>query len=506
MRARYLNFFRQNTAIGGFTNQAAIAIAAYLLAIFIIGTWQHRSKGLADFHLAGRRQGIRALTGTFCATILGASTTIGMAGLGYSRGLPGSWWMLSGTIGMLVLSLFLVERIRSTGCSTLPQLVGSFWGEKARSFASVLIALSWTGVIAVQIIASGNILLALFGGDISHYMVVCTMVFVLYTAYGGKVSVIRTDLFQILILTLGVTILFWTALNAAGPLPLMDQSFPTSAGMNCWDVITMLFVVGSAYLIGPDMYSHIFSSRSPREARISAIIAAIILIPMAFLITSLGIFSAHLYPAINPEQAIPSLMAGLLFPAVEGLVAAALLAAFMSSADTCLMTATSILTLDIYDKIYGRIGNRIGNRVGNRIESSIERNMGDEIGSGRNLKAPQDHLMKVSRIAVLVIGAAALILAISIPDIITTLLLAYTIFTSGLLMPVLAGFYRDRLGLTANGALCAIAGGGLTAILQSPSYPLLGMTVSALLLFSVSWLERWLLGGKAANNNKIKHR
>ncbi|HNY34905.1 MAG TPA: sodium:solute symporter family protein, partial [Methanothrix soehngenii] len=64
-------------------------------------------KGLVDFHLAGKNQGTIALTGTFCATIMGASTTIGMAGLGYSRGLPGSWWLLSGTIGMLLLSVLL---------------------------------------------------------------------------------------------------------------------------------------------------------------------------------------------------------------------------------------------------------------------------------------------------------------------------------------------------------------------------------------------------------------
>jgi Sodium:solute symporter family. len=86
-----------------------------------------------------------------------------------------------------LLSVLLAEKIRATGCSTLPQLVGSFWGERARAAASILIAISWIGVIAVQIIASGNILLAVFGGDISHYMVACTMVFVLYTAYGGKI-------------------------------------------------------------------------------------------------------------------------------------------------------------------------------------------------------------------------------------------------------------------------------------------------------------------------------
>jgi Na+/proline symporter len=86
---------------------------------------------------------------------------------------------------------------------------------------------------------------------------------------------------------------------------------------------------------------------------LSAAIAAVILIPLAFLLTSLGIFARSLYPGASPEQAIPVLLTGLLSPATEGLVAAALLAAFMSSADTSLMTATSILTLDIYRERLG---------------------------------------------------------------------------------------------------------------------------------------------------------
>ena len=76
------------------------------------------------------------------------------------------------------------------------------------------------------------------------------------------------------------------------------------------------------------------------------------------------------------------------------------------------------------------------------------------------------------------------------PGIIKTLLIAYTVFTSGLLLPVIAGFYRDRLGLTPSGALAALVGGGLTAIFLGQKYPLLGIAVSAAFLFGVSWLER----------------
>jgi len=140
------------------------------------------------------------------------------------------------------------------------------------------------------------------------------------------------------------------------------------------------------------------------------------------------------------------------------LVAAALLAAFMSSADTSLMTATSILTLDLYKKARPQVGKK--------------------------------DIMMFSRLAVLIIGACSLALAVSLASIIKTLLIAYTIFTGGLLLPVVAGFYKDRLGFTPTGALSALVAGGATAIFLGQSYPLLGMVVSAVFLFGVSWFDK----------------
>jgi Na+/proline symporter len=122
------------------------------------------------------------------------------------------------------------------------------------------------------------------------------------------------------------------------------------------------------------------------------------------------------------------------------------------------MTATSILTLDLYKKARPQAGPK--------------------------------NIMMASRLAVLIIGACSLALAISLASIIKTLLIAYTIFTGGLLLPVVAGFYKDRLGLTPTGALSALVAGGVTAIFLGQSYPLLGMVVSAAFLFGVSWLEK----------------
>jgi SSS family solute:Na+ symporter len=189
-------------------------------------------------------------------------------------------------------------------------------------------------------------------------------------------------------------------------------------------------------------------------------ISAIILIPLAFLITSLGVFASYLYPNISPEQSVTALITGLASPVAIGLIASAFLAAFMSSADTSLMTVTSIIVFDLYAKIIPN--------------------------------ASQKGLMRLSKMCIFIIGSLALMLAISSPAIIKTLMMAYTVFTGGLLVPVLAGFYKERLGLTPRGALIALLGGGSSAILLGQKYPLMGMAVSAILLFSVSLMDRHL--------------
>ena len=170
---------------------------------------------------------------------------MGMAGLGFTKNLPGAWWMLSGTIGLLVLATFFAEKARTTGCSTLPELVGSFYGKDVRTAASLLIVLSWVGVIAVQIVASGKVLSAVFGGSETLIMIACTAVFVLYTAQGGQKSVVRTDLMQFVIIILGLGLLFSRGLEATGSSVIAGLSFPTSAEMGTVDVISMLLVVGS---------------------------------------------------------------------------------------------------------------------------------------------------------------------------------------------------------------------------------------------------------------------
>jgi len=65
----------------------------------------------------------------------------------------------------------------------------------------------------------------------------------------------------------------------------------------------------------------------------------------------------------------------------------------------------------------------------------------------------------------------------------------------GLIVPVIAGFYRNRLKVTSRGALAALIGGGSAAlasrILDIKYLDLGSLAISASLLFIVSRIDNW---------------
>ena len=447
-----------------------VVILAYFAAMIGIGLFSRRSAGSASgFFVADRSCSPLLITGTLVATIVGGSATVGLAGLGFSRGLTGSWWLLVGSIGLVVLGLLLGDKVRGSGLYTLPQLAAKQYSSQAGIAASAVVVIAWMGVIAGQIVASGKILSVLQMGSPELWMVLFTAVFVTYTVIGGQYADIRTDLAQALLIALGVFAGLFSALSAVGGLPGLIASvgpsrfeFPLSSQFGVSDLVAYLLLIGMTYVVGPDIYSKLFSARDGRTARVSALLAAAIIVPFAFAITLIGISASALFPQIPPERAFPALIGQTLPPLLGGLVLAALIAATMSSADGCLLSASSILTVDVLARL-------------------------------RPQKTEREQVLAARLIAV-ALGVASLILALALPGVISALLFAYTVYTCGVAIPVLAGFWKDRLRLTDAGAMASIICGGTTALIGqvfAVKYLDLGaFFVSLVLLFAVSWLDR----------------
>jgi SSS family solute:Na+ symporter len=95
-------------------------------------------------------------------------------------------------------------------------------------------------------------------------------------------------------------------------------------------------------------------------------------------------------------------------------------------------------------------------------------------------------------------GILSLLLALTLKGVISALLFAYTVYTCGVILPVLAGFYRHKLKVTPMGALAAIIGGGGMALISKlfgiKYLDLGGLLASGVLLFAVSFIDNRVRG------------
>jgi len=428
-------------------------VFAYFAGLIVIGSCSFRMvKGINGFFVADRASPFILVAGSLFATIVGGSSTVGMAGLGYSMGLVGSWWLLVGAIGLFALALFLAERVRSYSLYTLPEILDIQYGPEAKVSASVLIVLAWMGIIAGQVVAAGKILETILDASPSLLMTITALVFITYTMLGGQHSVLRTDTIQSLIIIVAIVVSIPLCLEKVGGITSMREvlgpdhfSFPVSSRFPWTTLATYLFLVGSTYLVGPDIYSRIFCARDTGIAKSATMTVALALVPFAFMITIMGMAARVLFPGINPEAAFPTMIHHLFPVGVNSLIIAALLSAMMSSADTCLLTTSTILSFDILRPLLRR---EISERT----------------------------ILMLSRVFIVIIGAVSLIIALSLKGVISSLLLGYTVYTSGLIFPILLGFYKDSLKLNREGAIAAmVVGGGLALIGKLMGWSLFGL-------------------------------
>lgn len=410
-----------------------LVLTAYL--ILILGLGIHgamRVRSAADFWIAGGRASGLSTGGSLIATIIGGSSTIGLAGLAFRRGLTGSWWLLVGPVGLLFL-LFFIKNLKNQSVFTLPELVGRWYGPTMRQVAGLFILAAWLGIVGAQATAAGRILETFFGGRAILWTVAAAAVFIVYTASGGQVSVIRTDLVQALLIAGGITCCAVIGLQLSGGFEGLSASldrrffsFPLSQDYSGFDLLLMLLVVGSTYLVGPDMLSRIFSSRSTRSARRGILIAVTAIVPIAVLITFSGMIARVLFPDIPPETALPMLAKQALPPWLSAVMMVALLSAFLSSADTTLLTMSAIITVDI-------------------------------------LRQKESNRLLGPRLSVLFSGTAALLVGIFSGGIIPSLLLGYSIFAGGLFVPILAGLIGKPLRRAAVFSAAFLGGGSALA-------------------------------------------
>lgn len=405
----------------------AFVLIYFAVLIFIGIVSARKIRDNDDFFIGGKRAGTLLITGSLTATILGSSAILGTANMAYNMGYSAMWWLLCAFMGLLILYPF-AGKVRRYGNYSFPELIGYFYGRDSFYISSVIIPVAWIGIISAQIIGSAKILNSFLGIDYAYGAVGSGLIFIVYTYIGGQTAILKTDIFQSLLIVLGISYLFFhiVFVKGADAFAGFSHSFPFSEGFGLFDLVILFLTLSTTYFVGPDIYSRLFCSRDEKTANKSVIITSLVILVFSFIIVYIGVYAGTVFEFDTQRQAVIVEISFLMLPEwAIGLMVAGLLSAIMSSADTTILTASTIIS---------------------------------ELFCIKSKK----NFMKITRVFIILLGVSSIIFSLYVQNIIASLLVALTIFSGAFVIPTLAGISGYRAGrLKVNTAVIA---GGLIAL------------------------------------------
>ena len=388
----------------------------------------YKQRSVDDYFVAGRRMGPFTIACLWLASWVGGASIVGSSARAFDMGVTGVWYILAIALGCLLFGLTLAEKVKRVGDAerhlTYPDFIEHYYDARTRIVATVTTVLAFTAYSAGQLMAAAAILQVLLGWDYGQALMLSSAIVIMYTATGGYLAITYTDWVQFVLLFVGIVLIglpiaiyqvgTWSDLQAALPPSYFD---PGAWG---WSKIAAL--VGSivlSFFVAMDSYSRSFAARDARTARNGALLAVVFMLPIALAATWLGMASAVLFPDAASSSGILTTFIVETFPiGLKGLALVGVLAAVMSSADICILTASANYTRDVHQRF-------------------LQPDIGER------------SMLRLSILASTIFGMMAAFMAWKMQDIIDVLQLGFTINGAALFLPTIAAFYWRRADSTA---------------------------------------------------------
>lgn len=418
-----------------------ILLGVYFGLLVLIGVQtMRRVKSPDDFAVAGNRIVWPVFFGSLAAAFLGGGASLGMAGAAMRDGYVYMFAFCAFGVQTVLVGYFVAPKLKNyVGAHTLGDVMETHYGKPARLVTGVLSVVLCAGILGAQALAIGTVVNATLDVPVVPSVIIGMGVVVLYSSFGGAWAVIQTDMLQFVFLGVLLPVALLIGLDAVGGPSALIELVPSDHLTFMGDYTPVQFLtLFAALLLGetlvPPYAQRTFSTPDSRHARKGYALAGFFSFFFFFTAASIGLIAMVLYPDIESDQALPTVVMNLMPVGVLGLVVAALLAVVMSTASSYLNSTAVVLTKDIYQPL---------------TESEL----------------PAKKRLTVERITSVVVGAGATIFALSVPSIVDALLYSYTLWAPTVIVPlfgaVLFGVRSTPAALSAIGA-----GGVVTALWQ----------------------------------------
>jgi SSS family solute:Na+ symporter len=342
-----------------------IIVFVFLAAMFYIGSIFYKWVGSSDdFYLAGRQLTPFILAAVLAATNVNLYSFVGQAGIAYKEGIPIIWQTWTGNMAMVISGLFVIPIFRRLRIRTIPEFLEKRYSKGVRTFVAFIWILRltfWLGVVLYTAVIAAQTISGLT--SFTAWVLIFSVVVVIYTILGGMWSVAFTDVIQFVLMLAGALLLLPLAMSAVGWFPGMSAKLPEGAltlvketGTYNWRFVIAIFLLGIEWAcVDQGLLQRAFGAESTRSVAKGLVLAGIITTPFALLWNLPGLAARIIYPNLaNADSAVPILIANLIPNIVLGFVVIGLLSSQLSTISGNLNGVATIFASDIYENVINR--------------------------------------------------------------------------------------------------------------------------------------------------------
>ncbi|MFH1754095.1 MAG: sodium:solute symporter family protein [Candidatus Latescibacterota bacterium] len=427
-----------------------VCYVVFLISVAVVKS--RRIKGQDDFMVAGRSVPVSMLIGTLVCTWIGSGSLFGGSGLAFRVGFSDLWQPAGAWIGIIIV-YFLAGRVRRIAEYTVPDMLEKRYNSAARLFGTIVIIVAYVCIAGYQFRGGGRLITIISGGAVSPEMgaVITCLIIIFFTMLAGMVSIVSIDVFNGLLMILGIAIAIPLALKNAGGWQQITQTLPhshfTVFGDNNFKWAMGMMLPTLFLLLGESsMYQKFFSAKDERSARRAVIGMIIGVIVIETLLVALAVIGSAIYWNAEGFRAADGMLINsateeialrLAFSNV-GMIGGCLLlgaavAIILSTGNTFLMIPSTNITRDIYHRFF-------------------------------RPNASEKEIVRFQRIMIVVLGLFALAMSTRFTYILSMAYYAYVMVGAGLTPAILACFLWKRV--TPMGGLASILGGMSATILS----------------------------------------
>ncbi|MEM7352289.1 MAG: sodium:solute symporter family protein [Acidobacteriota bacterium] len=351
------------------------AYVAFLLLMGVVGRRSMRQQSLSEFYLAGRTIGFAVLLLTLFATQYSGNSLSGFPGKTYRAGLS---YIMSVTFMVGIISGFLpivpqlFARARRKRFLTPTDYLADRFASPALNYLSATIfAVTLCNFLLAQLIAMGHAFSGLTEGRIPHWAGVVggAVVILIYECLGGMRAVAWTDAMQGMVLLLGllmVVVLIMVEIGTPAAIvhtvhQIAPEKIDNPGLKTCITWLSSFLLLGLGAPLYPQAIQRIYAARQLTELRRALAVMAVIPLFAITTVVFIGLTGAAVFPdlgAVESDRVTFKVLAHLVdiqplaaVPVI--MVMMAVLAAIMSTADSALLSLSSIFTKDFAGRLRG---------------------------------------------------------------------------------------------------------------------------------------------------------